>query len=58
MLRTEMPWYIKLGTAILATAFGGGCIIAILLTLPTGLAWDLGNWRRQLMLEEQRIKTT
>ena len=57
MLRTEMPWYIKLGTAILATAFGGGCIIAILLVLPTGLAWDLGNWLRQPMLEERRIRT-
>jgi hypothetical protein len=57
MLRTEMPWYIKLGTAILATAFGGGCIIAILLVLPTGLALDLGNWLRRPMLEEQRIRT-
>jgi hypothetical protein len=47
MLRTEMPWYVKLGTTILATAFGGGCIIAILLALPTGLALDLGNWLRR-----------
>jgi hypothetical protein len=56
MLRTEMLWYAKLGTTIIATAIGGGCIIAILLALPTGLAWDLGNWLRQLMLKEQRIR--
>jgi hypothetical protein len=45
MLHTEMPWYAKLGTAILAITIGGGCIIAILLALPIGLVWDLGNWR-------------
>jgi hypothetical protein len=47
MLRTEMPWYAKLGTTILATAIGGGCIIATLLALPIGLIWDLGSWLRR-----------
>jgi hypothetical protein len=47
MLRTEMPWYIKLGTAILAIAIGGSCIIAILLALPIGLACDLRSWLRR-----------
>jgi hypothetical protein len=45
--RTEMRWYPKLGTAILAAAVGGGCIIVILPALPTALAWDLRNWFRR-----------
>jgi len=47
MLHTEMPWYAKLGTAILAITIGGGCIIAILLALPIGLVWDLASWLRR-----------
>ena len=47
MLRTEMLWHAKLGMAILAIAIGGGCIVATLLALPIGLAWDLGNWLRR-----------
>ena len=55
MLRTELPWYAKLGTAIFATAIAGSCIIAILLALPIGLACDLGNWCRQLALWFRRV---
>jgi hypothetical protein len=54
MLRTEMPWYAKLGTAIVATAIAGGCIIAILLALPIGLACDLGNWLRRCAVRDHR----
>jgi hypothetical protein len=57
MLRTEMPWYAKLGTVILGTAIGGGCIIAILLALPIGLAWDLGSWLRRCGASIASVRT-
>jgi hypothetical protein len=41
--RNEMPWYAKLGTGFSPRLSAADCIIAILLALPTGLAWHLGN---------------